>query len=72
MHPPSAPCGPSLQVGLPMLNAPEAYVSPYGVAINKQAAGSELEQRLVYALTGYALGRAASMLPPAPCAGAYS
>ena len=44
---------PPLQVGLPRLNAPEAYVSPYGIAINKQAAGSELEQRLVYALTGW-------------------
>ena len=41
-----------------MVNAPEAYVSPYGIAISKQAAGSELEQRLVYALTGWVCRRA--------------
>lgn len=43
---------PASQVGLPMLNAPPAYVDPYGVAISRGDAGSELEHRLVYALTG--------------------
>ena len=45
---------PTSVIGLPMLAAPPAYMSPYCVAINKQAAGGDLEQRLAWALTGCA------------------
>lgn len=41
-----------MQVQLPQLNAPAAYVSPYGVAMQQAAAGSELEHRLVAGLVG--------------------
>lgn len=41
---------PTAVVGLPMLAARPAFVSPYGIAINKQAAGTDLEHKLVWAL----------------------
>ncbi|KAL4433401.1 hypothetical protein ABPG77_010254 [Micractinium sp. CCAP 211/92] len=43
---------PASVVGLPMLNAPQVYVAPYGIALQKQAAGTELEARLSWAMTG--------------------
>ncbi|KAI7838074.1 hypothetical protein COHA_008157 [Chlorella ohadii] len=42
---------PTQAVGLPMLAAPPVFVAPYGVAINRDRTGGELEQRLVWALT---------------------
>ncbi|KAL4856200.1 putative AAA domain-containing protein [Chlorella vulgaris] len=43
---------PVSEVGLQVLNATPAYESPYGVGISLEDKGSELEQRLVYAMTG--------------------
>ncbi|KAI3437706.1 hypothetical protein D9Q98_000154 [Chlorella vulgaris] len=43
---------PVSEVALQVLNAPPAYESPYGVGISLEDKGSELEQRLVYAMTG--------------------
>ncbi|KAL4451634.1 hypothetical protein ABPG75_007296 [Micractinium tetrahymenae] len=43
---------PASVVGLPLLNAPQVYVAPYGIALQQQAANSELEARLSWAMTG--------------------
>ncbi len=47
---------PASVVGLPLLNAPPAYVDPYGIAVGTADAGSELEQKLVYALNTWVRG----------------